>query len=42
MRNRVFDLLPIIAAVFYGVVFVYFNRQRGMYFFILSGVVMAP
>jgi len=41
MRNRVFDLLPIIAVVLYGVVFVYFNRQRGMYFFILSGVVIA-
>jgi len=41
MRDRVFGLLPVIAAVLYGVVFVYFNRQRGMYFFILSGVVMA-
>lgn len=41
MRDRVFSLLPIIATVLYGVVFVYFNRQRGMYFFILSGVVMA-
>jgi hypothetical protein len=41
MRDRVFSLLPIIATVLYGVVFVYFNRQRGMYFFILSGVIMA-
>jgi hypothetical protein len=41
MRNRVFDLLPIISAVLYGIVFVYLNRQRGMYFFILSGVVIA-
>jgi len=41
MTDRVFVLLPIITAVLYGVVFVYFNRRRGMLFFTLSGVVMA-
>lgn len=41
LRDRVFDLLPIIATMLYGLVFVYFNRKRGMYFFVLSGVVMA-
>ena len=40
MRNRVFRFLPIIARVLYGVVFVYFNRQRGRNFLILSGVGM--
>jgi len=41
MRDKVFILLPILTAVLYGVVFLYFNRKRGTYFFILSGFVMA-
>ncbi len=40
MTDRVFVLLPIITAVLYGVVFVYFNRKRRMYFFILAGFVI--
>ena len=40
MREKIFVLLPILTAVFYGVVPVYFNRKRRMYFFILCGIVM--
>jgi hypothetical protein len=41
MREKVFVLLPILTAVIYGVVPVYFNRKRGAYFFILCGIVVS-
>jgi hypothetical protein len=40
MRDKVFVLLPILTAVIYGVVPVYFNRKRRAYFFILCGIVI--
>jgi len=40
MRNKIIELLPILFAAFYGIVLVYFNRERKM-FFLLSGFIMA-
>jgi hypothetical protein len=40
IRDKVFALLPILTAVIYGVVPVYFNRKRRAYFFILCGIVI--
>ena len=40
IREKVFVLLPILTAVIYGVVLVYFNRKRGTYFFVLCGIVI--
>lgn len=41
MREKIFGLLPIFYAGFFGIVFVYFNRERRTFFFILSGFIMA-
>jgi len=40
MRNKIIELLPILFAALYGIVLVYFNRERRM-FFLLSGFIMA-
>jgi hypothetical protein len=41
MRKKTSELLPIFFAAFYGIVLVYFNRERKM-FFLLSGVIGVP
>lgn len=41
MREKTLELLPIFFAAFYGVVLVYFNRERKM-FLLLSGVIGVP
>ena len=41
MRERTSELLPIIFAAFYGIILVYFNRERRM-FFLISGIIGVP
>jgi hypothetical protein len=41
MREKTSELLPIFFATFYGIVLVYFNRERKM-FFLLSGIIGVP
>jgi len=41
MREKTYELLPIFFAAFYGIVLVYFNRERKM-FFLLSGIIGIP
>jgi len=41
MREKTSELLPIFFAAFYGIVLVYFNRGRKM-FFLLSGIIGVP